>query len=38
MTLIDKSGLEKKIDDADKKIPDTSGLVKRLVTMQKLLR
>ena len=38
MTLIDKSALEKKIDDADKKIPDTSGLVKRLVTMQKLLR
>ena len=24
----DKSGLERKIDDADKKIPDTSGLVK----------
>ena len=24
----DKSGLEKKIDDADKKISDTSGLVK----------
>ena len=26
----DKSGLEKKISDADKKIPDTSGLVKKL--------
>ena len=25
----DKSGLEKKIDDADKKIPDTSWLVKK---------
>ena len=25
----DKSGLEKKINDADKKIPDTSGLVKK---------
>ena len=26
---IDKSGLEKKIDDADKKMANTSGLVKR---------
>ena len=26
----DKSGLEKKISDADKKIPDTSGLIKKL--------
>ena len=26
----DKSGLEKKIDDAGKKIPDTSGLVKNI--------
>ena len=26
----DKSDLEKKISDADKKIPDTSGLVKKL--------
>ena len=25
----DKSGLEKKINDADKKIPDTSGLLKK---------
>ena len=25
----DKPGLEKKINDADKKIPDTSGLVKK---------
>ena len=26
---IDKSDLEKKISDADKKIPDTSGLVRK---------
>ena len=27
---IDKSDLEKQINDADKKIPDTSGLVRKL--------
>ena len=27
--IIDKSGLEKTTDDADKKMPDTSGLVKK---------
>ena len=25
----DKSGLEKRVNDADKKIPDTSGLLKK---------
>ena len=28
---IDKSDLEKKISDVEQKIPDTSGLVKKLV-------
>ena len=29
----DKSDLEKKINDEDKKIPDTSGLVKKQIIM-----
>ena len=34
----DKSDLENKISDADKKIPDTSGLVKKQIIMLKLLK
>ena len=35
----DKSDLEKKISDADKKIPNISGLVKiKQIIMQKLLK
>ena len=34
----EKSGLEKKISDADKKIPDTNGFLKKQVIMLKLLR
>ena len=34
----DKSDLENKISDADKKIPDTSGLVKKQIIMPKLLK
>ena len=34
----DKSNLEKKINDADKKIPDASGLVKKQIIMLKLLK
>ena len=33
----DKSDLSKKVSDADKKIPDTSGLVKKQIVMLKLL-
>ena len=33
-----KSGLEKKISDIDKKIPDTSSLVKKQITVLKLLK
>ena len=32
----DKSDLQKKINDADKKFPDTSGLVKKTDYIQKL--
>ena len=34
----DKSGLEKKISDVDKKIPDTSSLVKKQITVLRLLK
>ena len=34
----DKSYLEKKISDADKKIPDTSSLVKKQILVLKLMR
>ena len=34
----DKSGLEKKIDEAGKKIPDDSEIIKKQIIMQKLLR
>ena len=34
----DKSGWENKIDDTDKKIPDTSGIVKKQFTMLRSLR
>ena len=34
----DKSDLEKKIIDADKKNPDTSALVKKRIMMLKLLK
>ena len=34
----DKSNLEKKISDADKEIPDSSGLAKKQIIMQKLLK
>ena len=34
----DKSGAEKKIDDADKKIPDISGLTEKVVHNAKTLR
>ena len=34
----DKSVLEKKIDDADKKIPDTNGLVQKQIIMPRSLR
>ena len=33
-----KSDLERKISDADKKISDTSGLVKKHIITQKLLK
>ena len=33
-----KSDLEKKIDDADKKTPDTSGLVKKQIAILKLVK
>ena len=33
----DKANLERKISDADKKIPDTSGFVKKII-MLKLLK
>ena len=35
---MDKSGFEKKISDADKKIPDTVDLLKKQIIMQKLLK
>ena len=35
---LDKSDFENKISDADKKIPDTSGLVKTRIIMLKLLK
>ena len=34
----DKSVLEKKISDTDKNIPHASGLVKKQIIMQKLLK
>ena len=34
----DKSSLEKKISDGDKKIPNISGLVKKQIIMLKLLK
>ena len=34
----DKSDLEKKISDADKKVPDVSGLVKKQISILKLLK
>ena len=34
----DKSGIEKKIDNADKKIADTIGLVKKRIITLELLR
>ena len=34
----DKSDLENKISDADKKIPDTSGLVKKQIIVLKLVK
>ena len=34
----DKSDLEKKFSDTDKKIPDTSGLIKKKIIMLKLLK
>ena len=34
----DKSDLEKKISDADKELPDTSGLVKKKIIMLKLVK
>ena len=34
----DKPGLEKKISDVDKKIPDTCNLVKKQITVLKLLK
>ena len=34
----DKSDLEKKISDADKKIPDTKGLVKKQIIILKLMK
>ena len=34
----DKSVLEKKIDDVDKKIPDTNGLVQKQIIMPRSLR
>ena len=34
----DKSSLEKKISDRDKKIPNISGLVKKQIIMLKLLK
>ena len=35
---IDKSDLEKRTSDADKKIDDTSGLAKKQIRTQKLLK
>ena len=35
---MDKSDFEKKISDADKKIPDTVDLLKKQIIMQKLLK
>ena len=34
----DKSDLEKKISDTDKKVPDTSGIIKKQITMLILLK
>ena len=32
----DKSGLEKKINDGDKNIPDSNGLVKKIIMLRSL--